>query len=73
MITSPESVYYFFKGHWYAFVRRQYEGHFEHEDKLEEMFRIAASCPGCTLDGVRKCCGCPSFESILSLKKTCKQ
>lgn len=71
-IKEPSRIPYFLKGHFYAIVRRLYKAHFKDDDKLEEMFMIAAECPKCTLQGYRDCCSCEAFESIVALKHTCK-
>lgn len=66
-VKNPSSIVYFFVGHYKAFIRSQYLKHFN-EDQLEEMFKIAASCPKCVDKGFRDCCGCPSTPSIMALK-----
>ena len=66
-IRNPYSIVYFFIGHYKAFIHSQYQKHFQ-MDNLEEMFKIASSCPKCVEKGFRDCCGCPSTESIMALK-----
>lgn len=68
-IKEPSRIPYFFKGHFYAIIRRLYKAHFKDEDKLEEMFMIIENCPHkCVARGIRECCGCDSVKSVIAGK-----